>query len=123
MCAFSPQSFERVVDFILGPGTPKSEEYLRTAIGRAYYAAHLTARETLLAKGKVSPNKKGLIPHGDVIDVLKSGPLPSVGDKLHQLGKLREVADYAVTSQIQLSDAQNAKALVSEIITKLPNAV
>ncbi|MDG7030003.1 MAG: hypothetical protein JRN38_07160 [Nitrososphaerota archaeon] len=107
----------------MSPGTPKTEEYLRTAIGRAYYAAHLTARETLLAKRKVKPNKKGLIPHGEVIDALKLGPLPSVGDKLHQLGKMREVADYTVTSQIQLTDAQVAKALVTEIISKLPNAV
>jgi uncharacterized protein (UPF0332 family) len=115
-----PETFQTVVDHVLDPATPKSEPFYRTAVGRAYYAAHLASREFLLTKKKVGRNRRGQVSHIDVIDVLRAGPIPGVGDKLHQLGKLRESADYDLSATLQLHDVEVAKLLVTEILAKLP---
>jgi len=123
MSAFLPEAFEIVVDHLLDPQSPKSEPFFRTAVGRAYYAAHLSARELLLAKKRrVARGSRGQVTHPGVIDALRSGPNPGVGDKLHQLGKLRERADYDLGTPVGLPEAQAAKLLVREILSKLNNA-
>lgn len=66
--------------------TDPRESNLRTAVGRAYYAAFLFARENVGADDNTSAGV-----HKNVIDALTP---KNMSDKLQQLLWLRKVADY-----------------------------
>jgi uncharacterized protein (UPF0332 family) len=73
-------------------GQTSEEERLRTAIGRAYYAVFLVAREKL---GVVTRRRV----HQTVIEELKKTPgMRAIGDQLDRLRQLRTEADYDLRS-------------------------
>lgn len=60
---------------------------LRTAVGRAYYALFLIARDKLRIT-----NQGGSV-HQEVVDIATRRKLP-VGNQLKELRRLRNIADY-----------------------------
>ena len=68
------------------------EAALRVAVGRAYYALFLTARERLNVK-----SKKGESVHVKVVAAVKGENL-ALGERLDKLRRLRSSADYNLTS-------------------------
>jgi hypothetical protein len=88
---FDPETFNKVARVIMA--SSPDEAKIRTAIGRLYYAAHLTAREGLANRGW-KPIGQGA-DHREVIQKLSamSGHKKDA-DKLEYLKQLREHADY-----------------------------
>lgn len=90
---------------------PTSEARYRTAISRAYYAAHHAAQKELLRlKPGFKPSRKPSI-HQAVIREFKSGPTKNwvnVGDTLDTLRKSRNKADYRGNASITQSHAVTA---------------
>lgn len=76
----------------LGSSAAADEATIRTAIGRVYYAAFLSAREVLWEKRGFSA---GLAEsHGKVISELNRGKTTALAGRLKRLRELREHSDY-----------------------------
>lgn len=83
--SFDPEDFFGAAVF--NAGDTEDEARLRTAVGRAYYAGFLAAREKLGVRthtGRV---------HREVIGLLKKRDL-AAGNQLDKLEELRGLADY-----------------------------
>jgi hypothetical protein len=117
--AFDPLRFLNVADFVLASSSYQSEEYLRTGVGRAYYAAHVSARDYLDSRVKLQRDKAGKPTHQGVVDALKRGTLPYVGDALDQLMDKRHVSDYEMGSQVTLADLTEARILAETVLRNL----
>lgn len=94
------------------------EAELRTAVGRAYYALFLIAREKIGIRG---PRKI----HTRVIDALKKRrAYRSTADQLDALRRLRTVADYQLLPDDQADrdwtrNWSRAQALVDRVLPRL----
>jgi hypothetical protein len=82
---FDPADFNSLAAVLVGSRTGEAE--IRTAIGRFYYAAHLTARERLSKRGW-SPTGRGR-DHALVISELSSRRFKKESDQLAYLKELR----------------------------------
>jgi hypothetical protein len=89
--AFDAREFRDLADWLVT--NRNNEASLRTAISRIYYAAHLLARERLIAKRNWSPTGRGN-DHSGVIIALRQGRTRQLSDNLRELLRLREHADY-----------------------------
>ena len=118
-----PADFLELTKLVASQGTPQSEPYFRSGVSRAYYAAHLSARELYLGRRKVTPNSKGIVTHRMMIRALKGSLLPGLGHQLDQLLDARIVADYDLRAVVQNPDLQNAIFLANLILKDLPNSV
>jgi hypothetical protein len=74
-------------------GAEADDPQLRTAVGRAYYAVFLIARQTT---GVVDRHDA----HTKVLRRLNERSLGAAGSELDQLRKLREVADYELRPEL-----------------------
>ena len=106
MPVFDPADFFTLAQALITDSS--SEASVRSAIGRAYYACYLTARDELYgidATRLTNSEKKRLVPkspsvHGAVrVAVatnrnLKPGKAKRLADQLSQLFELRKLADY-----------------------------
>ncbi len=82
--SFDPRSFLRLAEQLAQDDN--DEASLRTAVGRAYYATFLQARDRLGIRGRRDI-------HGKVIGGLKARD-KAAGNQLHKLETLRGAADY-----------------------------
>ena len=99
MADFDPAEFNKLAEELLRnlSGAPVAtsgpdQARVRTAIGRAYYAAFLVAREKLSDLGKITP-KRNWEDHRLLVDALgtEGGDL---GSRMHYLRRKRNQADY-----------------------------
>jgi hypothetical protein len=82
--AFNP---ERFLDVANNLAKDEDEASLRSAVGRAYYATFITARDRL----RISETENV---HGTVIDEVNRTVGNSIGSQLAAMRRLRAVADY-----------------------------
>ena len=87
--SFDPATLNAVATTLMASASNEPE--IRSAIGRLYYAAHLTAREGLSKKGW-TPTGKGA-DHRLVIQELSARRYRKESDQLEYLKQLREHAD------------------------------
>lgn len=112
--AFDPAEFLRVAFALATEDADEAE--LRTAVGRAYYALFLIARDKL---GVVTTEKV----HGEVIRVLTRRQR-RLGDQLFSLFNLRQAADYElVPEEEHEKDWRNNWGRVEQIIKNLQPAL
>lgn len=105
------------------PAVPGPEEAaLRTAISRAYYAAHRSASNLVASRGELVPT--GLASdHGLVIDHFRNATDPArqkIGANLSRLRGNRNKADYedALSGQ-PIATAQSSVALARNVLAIL----
>lgn len=95
--SFDPAAFAKVAAELTNPKARPGEAHVRTACGRAYYAAFLTARERLEAIGHNLPSDGRV--HGEVIWILtgaKDATVLGLGQALQNLKGIRRDADYVL---------------------------
>lgn len=98
-------------------GSAPNQAKVRTAIGRAYYAAFLIARQGLLRPGTPSPNR-GVQDHRLVVEAL-GGQQSELGGKMYRLRLKRNAADYNLNpSGFTLQAGQYWLGIASDIITE-----
>lgn len=88
------------------------EAGLRTAVGRAYYAAFLVARAKTGQTGSDDI-------HSRVINALRRGPAWVLGGKLDSLRRLRTAADYEMSAGDWEVAWGRADALATDLLGKL----
>lgn len=89
----------------------KDETYVRTAIGRAYYASFLFARENYGLTTMKYPDI-----HQAVVETL-SEISPALGRKQHELRRLRNLSDYNLQDKRTQKDVLRALELATSIIS------
>ena len=115
MMAFDPSRFPDLGNRLAA--SDQSEVSLRTAVGRAYYAAFVRARDSLQITGRRHV-------HGRVIGAVKRVDR-AAGDQLDKLEELRGYADYDMDVTHPLfSDWQanwrKARAFATHVLRRLP---
>jgi uncharacterized protein (UPF0332 family) len=86
------------------------EARLRTSVSRAYYSSFLVARERLGLTRERVPEV-----HRTVIEELGARNRPA-GVRLHRLRRMRNIADYDLSTRIESEDAAMALELAERII-------
>jgi hypothetical protein len=89
--AFDPKEFYALAVWLTGANN--TESCLRTAIGRAYFAVHLSALEKATSKKGYQPKGVG-DDHSALIRHLRQGPTSGLANRMNSLRMLREHADY-----------------------------
>jgi hypothetical protein len=97
MKAFDPEGFLELANQLLSDKKYDSECKIRTAIGRAYYAAFLNAQNKLESMGESFTDEHRI--HFDVITKLKERDA-GLGDKLDALFEHRVKADYKMDAKV-----------------------
>jgi hypothetical protein len=114
---FDPLAFLELAKNLIDGGSPQERE-LRTAVGRAYYAVFLLARDKMGIRARRDVHKL-------TRDALKARPgYRSTGEKLSQLGRLRSVADYELVPadpnhRNWPRNWTTARALVDQILPRI----
>lgn len=83
------------------------EGHLRTALGRAYYAAYHVAKQTV-DENNLSPGRSGGS-HDQVISALLGHPdkrFKTIGNRLSQMKYLRHLADYQMHATVRRKDTK-----------------
>lgn len=119
MPPFNPEDFLEVGTRVLSSPDLGSEAFIRTAIGRAYYAAHLFARETLLAQHRIERDRKGKTRHGAVIRALNKPGTEFAANALDSLMTLREGSDYDLQVGIRVESVREAMQLARLVMDEL----
>jgi len=91
----------------------EKEAWIRTGISRSYYAAFLIAREKLSLKNYTKPDI-----HKLVIEKL-SNIDPIIKDKLSELRRKRNYADYNIKISMKINDLIWSLATAQHIIKQL----
>jgi len=91
---------------------PLVPEISRVIIGRAYYAAFLAARDLSNEEGA------GAMIHGQVIEYYRRKDR-YVSNKLADLKKQREMADYVLTKPVTLMDVKASLTGCRSVLNKL----
>lgn len=94
---FDPLDFLSLAESLVA-GSQPDEAQLRTAVGRAYYAVFLRAREDLLAQNRIATSGTGA-DHGIVVAGLRQRD-QTLGDQLDWLRVRRARADYRLGSPV-----------------------
>lgn len=94
------------------------EGVCRTAIGRAYYAAHLSARAKVPAGSWVGLPKKS-DEHWFVRHIMKKNHHPDIADKLEALHQIRKTADYDMSACVGMTDVNDATLLTENLLTMI----
>ena len=104
---------EEMVDYAYGMLDPHGSEIeWRNAVNRAYYGAFLTARNQAGIK-----NSGGSV-HRDVADYYRQSN-PGVSNKLDNLKRLRETADYRPGDDVTYRDATSSCSRAKGILEDL----
>lgn len=109
---FDPERFLELSKELIDDPNYDGEGVSRTVVGRAYYAAFLIVKRRLEESGKRFPKKKS---HQRVINALKRRD-HALGDKLFQLLRLREDADYVMGGRVNEKTAKNSIRLSEYIV-------
>jgi uncharacterized protein (UPF0332 family) len=105
---FDPSDF---LDLAIELGS-NDEARIRTAVGRAYYASFLTARNAFAIEEKKTDV------HRMVLNMLyRKNPL--IANKLHYLRRQRNIADYDTCLVMGSDDADKAVKIAAEIIGEI----
>jgi uncharacterized protein (UPF0332 family) len=107
---FNPIEFIVLARELLLPGD--EEGRIRTAMGRAYYASFLIARDA------VGINEKTSDVHRRVVSVLYRRN-PVIANKLHLLRRQRNFADYDTRITLGIDDAKRAIMLAEAVINEV----
>ena len=110
---FDPVQFFNLASQLCSPSA--AEAYLRTSIGRCYYASFLTARERLATYGHYRPLGTGA-DHQGVIDTLARLGRRPLRDRLDSLRQLRARADYDLQRPMGFKDTERAKRLAQNLL-------
>ncbi len=110
---FDPQHFLSLATNLIGDTNYNEEARYRTAISRAYYAAHLVSRKRLESKGYTFSISTKI--HKNVIDSMKKENF-HIGDMLFQLHKKRKDADYELNKTITNYLTNYSKNLAQAVI-------
>lgn len=117
---FDPAGFLETARSLLD-GQP-DEADIRTACGRAYYAAYGTMRRRLCEAKGVSPDrlfgKTGR--HGDLVNAIWRSPrLRNVGAQYQRLLSKRVQSDYKSDSEVRRADAEIALQDATWVVAQL----
>ena len=112
---FDPRSFFRVAQALSGPG--QTEENLRTAISRAYYACFHVARLGLERGGRWQAGQMNA--HQAVISELRRRNRRHLAARLDALRQLREYADYALDRPVSDDHCHEAMRAAAELLQLL----
>jgi uncharacterized protein (UPF0332 family) len=97
MPAFDPEGFLELAGQLLDDKNYDTESKVRTAIGRAYYAAFLITQSKLENLGQSFDDEHRI--HADVIKKLSARD-GALGSKLNTLFDYRVDADYKMNSRV-----------------------
>jgi uncharacterized protein (UPF0332 family) len=111
---FDPTEFFHLSQQMMSTGSP-NEAVLRTAIGRAYYSAFLSARAKVPANMLTMLNRPADI-HWVVRVAMKKLGHPQIADKLDTLGTQRGDCDYDMSKSIQTTEADEALKLADNLL-------
>jgi len=117
---FDPEIFLEIAKEIRKFKSIDLEGRFRTAIGRSYYAAFLTALEKLRGKGVKFTDDSRI--HSDVRDGLYRIKKSNIASKLESLFKIRVDADYKLRSKID-EGKYNSSIRLSENIINLVSKI
>lgn len=112
--SYDPRQFLEIADRLIRDRHYEREGRIRTAIGRAYYAAFLVAMKRLQELGHSFRRIQRL--HKDVIDRLMKDKYYSIGSKLNTLLDYRVDADYKMSALITPRLAESSIRLAEAII-------
>jgi hypothetical protein len=112
---FPPAAFYDVARTLLSDHD--GEAFLRTAIGRSYYACHHVARLGCERKWSWSPPEYGA--HRAVIRKLRDQRQPYLAQQLDALLRLREWADYDLETPVDRLVCQRALSLAAWLLPRL----
>jgi uncharacterized protein (UPF0332 family) len=119
---FDPSTFLEVTNRVVAESDLHSETYFRTAVGRAYYSAHLVAREVLLSEHRITRDLKGKARHGAVIKALNKPGTELAANALDSLMILRQVSDYDLSPAVGIDAVLEARRLASIVMGDLAPA-
>ncbi|KKN58635.1 hypothetical protein LCGC14_0550020 [marine sediment metagenome] len=114
---FHPEIFLDIARKIKNYGDLDEEGKHRASIGRAYYAAFLTAREYLKRFGRFIIEEKGQ--HKKVLDALDTLNQEFLKNQLDTLAKNRVNADYYLNVPIDKELCENSIIISNEIINSI----
>ena len=110
---FNPRKFLKLATRLVVDKDYKEPERIRTAVGRAYYAAFLYSKDKLQSLGYVFPDDHKV--HDKVIDVLMENDT-KIGSKLDALKEKRRIADYYMDTPISKGDGNHFVGISARII-------
>ncbi len=113
---FHPEIFLEIARKVKDFRDVDEQGKLRTAIGRAYYAAFLTTREYLRFRG-FTFEEKGQ--HQKVLDALDDLNQEYIKNQLFTLEKSRVVADYNLNKSINKGLCEKGIIISKEIIESI----
>jgi uncharacterized protein (UPF0332 family) len=113
---YNPESFLELGKALLEDSDYDEKARVRTAIGRAYYAAFLKAREHFKASGASFESTPTV--HRQLIELLKSRKA-SLGDQLATLRTYRNKADYNLDSLFTIHIGRSCLEISRIIIDSL----
>ena len=97
------------------------EALLRTIASRAYYSVYLTCREWLKRQFRVDVNKESQKREKSVHTTIKELILERTGmyylvDYIDELKNFRELSDYDLTVNIDVTDVQRCLSIAEEVL-------
>jgi uncharacterized protein (UPF0332 family) len=111
---FDPAEFFRFSQQIMSTDNP-TETVFRTAMGRAYYSAFLSARAKVPANMLTMLNRAGDI-HWVVRVAMEKRGYPKIADKLKTLSTERGYCDYDMSVSITKARAEDALKLADNTL-------
>lgn len=111
---FNPKKFLDLGKVLMNDPDYDEDSKIRTAFGRFYYAAFLTALRRIVREG-ISVQDKNRI-HQEVINAYMDNGFTSIGDMLDQLREMRVKADYEMETDLALSECRQYAALSDRTI-------
>jgi uncharacterized protein (UPF0332 family) len=112
---FRPRKFLKLAEFLIEDEKYEKPARIRTAVGRAYYAAHLFVKEKMQQAGWEVPDNHNV--HNFIIDELLDSEISHIGSQLDHLFRARRDADYYLDALLDLSEGRYCIQLSQEIIS------
>jgi len=114
---FSPRKFLKLAIKLVTDRNYEEPCRIRTAVGRAYYAAFLNAKQKLERLGYTFPSDGRV--HTAVIDTLMDRGDTEIGSRLDALYEKRRVADYYMDTPISKGEGTYYVGVSERIINAI----
>ena len=111
---FSPRKFLKLAIRLITDGKYEEPCRIRTAVGRAYYAAFLYTKQKLERLGYTFPDDHKV--HTAVKDTLMNRGDTVIGSRLDTLYEKRRVADYYMDTPISKGEGNHYVGISQRII-------
>jgi len=111
---FPPRKFLKLATRLIADRKYEEPSRIRTAVGRAYYAAFLYTKERLQRLGYHFPDDYRV--HRAVIDKLMDRGDTTIGSQLDTLFEKRRTADYYMDTPLHMHDGNYSLALSQRVI-------